>query len=60
MIDEFCRAKTLQPHFLNRCQREFRDQIQPMLDERDRLLVEVADLKAQLEKTSKKRPVAAA
>lgn len=47
LLDEFCRAQTLRPEFLRRCQRELRDAIVPQLDERDRLLVENAALKAE-------------
>jgi hypothetical protein len=46
LIDEFCRVAGVgncQSHFFNRCQREFRDQIQPLLDERERLLEENAE-----------------
>ena len=60
LIEEFCRAHELQPHFLRRCQREFREIIQPMLDERDVLLAENTELKAKLEKATKKKTEAAA
>lgn len=58
LIDEFCRAHTLHPSFIHRCQREFREQIQPMLDEREQLLVRVAELEAQVavEKRGPGRP----
>ncbi len=46
--------------FFRRCQREFRDEIQPRLDERDRLLVENEDLKTQLAKAAEKKPKAVA
>lgn len=52
LIDEFCRVAGVgncQSHFFNRCQREFRDQIQPMLDERERLLIENDALKKRAE-----------
>lgn len=49
LIDEFCRAGYLRPGFLRKFQREFREQIEPLLNERERLLVENAELKAQLE-----------
>lgn len=49
LIDEFCRANTFSHEFLRRCQREFRNQIDPQLAERDQLLVEVADLRAENE-----------
>lgn len=48
LIDEFCRINGLgacQPSFFRRCQREFREHVQPMLDERDRLLVETVELR---------------
>lgn len=51
LLDEFCRISGVgncQAHFFNRCQREFRDTINPALDERERLLVENANLKAQI------------
>lgn len=31
LVDEFCRAGTLQNHFFRRCQREFRDTVLPAL-----------------------------
>lgn len=52
LIDEFCRVPGVgacQPHFFNRCQREFRDTIQPLLDEREQLLVENATLKEAID-----------
>ncbi len=50
LIDEFCRAKdSLRTEFFRRCQRVFRDEVQPQLDERDRLLEENAALKQQIE-----------
>jgi hypothetical protein len=55
LIEAFCRQSgQLQPEFYRRCQRVFRDEVQPMLDERDRLLEENAALKAQLEKQNRK------
>lgn len=54
LIDEFCRAQTFQTSFLRRCQREFREIVQPLLDERDVLLGENAVLKAALAKAGKK------
>jgi len=48
LIEEFCRAHTLRPDFFRRCQRVFRDEVQAQLDERERLLIENADLKQQL------------
>jgi hypothetical protein len=57
LIDEFCRAHELRPEFFRRCQREFRSEVQPMLDQREQLLVEnaaltaeVADLKEKLDR----------
>ena len=35
LIDEFCRAYSLDQSFLRRCQREFREQVQPLLDPLD-------------------------
>lgn len=40
LIDEFCRVQSpdgLKPEFFRRCQRVFRDEVQPQLDECDRL-----------------------
>lgn len=31
LVDQFCRAGELQPHFFRRCQREFRDDVLPTL-----------------------------
>jgi hypothetical protein len=51
LIDEFCRVagvQNCQPHFFNRCQRVFRDEIQPAWDAiaiRER---EIANLRAQV------------
>jgi len=55
LLDEFCRAREFRADFLRRCQREFRDTIQPLLDERDALLTENATLKAQLEAVPARR-----
>jgi regulator of replication initiation timing len=63
LIDEFCRAHDFRPDFLRRCQRVFRDEINPLLEEREQLLVENAHLKAQLDAGPPKRtpkPVEAA
>ena len=52
LLDEFCRVHSqdsLRPDFFRRCQRVFRDEIQPQLDEREQLLAENARLIAQLE-----------
>lgn len=62
LIDDFCRVQGVgncQAHFFNRCQRVFRDEVQPQLDERERLLEENAMLKAEIAKlTAKKKPEA--
>jgi hypothetical protein len=50
IIEEFCRIHSperMQTIFFRRMQRVLRDEVQPMLDERDRLLVEVEELKAK-------------
>ncbi len=55
IIEEFCRIyslATLQNVPFRRMQRIMRDEVQPMLDERDKLLVENAELRAQIEKLS--------
>jgi hypothetical protein len=31
IVDQFCRAGDLQPHFFRRCQREMRDDVLPVL-----------------------------
>lgn len=49
LVEEFCRAHSVHPEFLRRCQRVFREEVQAQLDEREVLLVENADLKAQVE-----------
>ena len=57
LIDEFCRVSSMdscRPDFFRRCQREFRDIVQPQLDERDRLITEVAELREQLLRATKK------
>lgn len=55
LIDEFCRISgAFSPDFLRRCQRVFRGEVQPQLDEREVLLAENADLKAQIEKLKAK------
>jgi len=48
LIEQVCRVPGVaqcQPHFFNRLQRELRDVIQPLLDERDRLIEENAALR---------------
>lgn len=48
LLDEFCRAHVLQPVPFRRMQRLMRSDIAPMLDERDRLLEENAQLRAEI------------
>ena len=60
LVDEFVRARDFRPDFLRRCQRVFREEVQPLFDERDTLLTENADLKAQIEKLTVKRKTVAA
>jgi hypothetical protein len=50
LIDEFCRAKSpdLRPEFFRRCQRVFRDEVTPRLDNEERLIAENEELKAKL------------
>jgi hypothetical protein len=48
MFEEFCRAGALQHHVLRRMQRRVRDEIQPMLDEREVLIEENASLREQV------------
>jgi hypothetical protein len=60
LLEEFCRASTLRPEFFRRVQRVIRTEIQPMLEERETLLVRVADLEAQLAETPKARTKAKA
>lgn len=58
LLDEFIRIPGIgscQPHFFNRCQRVMRDEIQPLLDERDRLLVENETLRVDLAKTTESK-----
>lgn len=54
LVEQFCQAHTFQDQFLRRCQRVFRDEVMPQLDERDALIAENADLKAQLEQLQAK------
>lgn len=58
LLEEFCRAKTpdLRPDFFRRCQRVFRDEVNPVYDEgvQSREVIgqkdaEIAELKAKLE-----------
>ena len=53
VIDEFCRIYSLErmrTQSFRRYQRVFRDEVQPMLDERERLLVEVEELRGTVER----------
>lgn len=56
-IGEFCRVSGLdacRPEFFRRVQRELRDQVQPLLDDRDRLIERVRELEAQVERLTTK------
>ena len=58
IIDEFCRVYSLtnlQNQSFRRMQRILRDEVQPQLDERERLLVENEALRAEVEKLSRKK-----
>jgi hypothetical protein len=58
LLEQFCRIPGIdacRPDFFRRMQRELRDDIQPMLDQREALLAENAELKAQLEKATGKK-----
>lgn len=49
LIDEFCRqAGELRPDFFRRCQRVFRDEVQPVLDEAEALRTENARLQQEI------------
>lgn len=49
LIDEFCRqAGDLRPDFYRRCQRVFRDEVQPALDELDTVKAEIARLQQEI------------
>lgn len=58
LVDEFVRARDFRPEFLRRCQRVFREEVQPALDATQALTTENASLRAQVEalmaKSSKK------
>lgn len=59
LIDEFCRIPGVgacQATYFNRVQRELRDQINPLLDEREVLAKRVEELEAELAQL-KPRPV---
>jgi len=64
LIEQFCRASQLHPDFLRRCQRVFRAEVQPLLEDRERLLEENASLRADVERLTvdaprrKREPVA--
>jgi hypothetical protein len=58
LIEQFCRIpgiQSCQPSFFNQCQRVFRDDVQPMLVEREALLLENAALKEEIAKLKAKR-----
>lgn len=55
-LEEFCRAHDFKPNFLRDMQRYLRDEIQPKLEERERLLDEVSSLKAKTSREPKVRP----
>jgi len=44
-LEEFCRAHDFKPSFLRDMQRYIRDEVQPKLEERERLIVEVESLR---------------
>jgi hypothetical protein len=49
LIDEFCRAQTLHPDFLRRCQRVFRDEVQAALDRGAAAEAENIELRAEVQ-----------
>lgn len=55
LIEEFCRQAGLElrPEFFRRCQRVFRDEVQPRLEQADVLEAENAALKARIETLEK-------
>jgi hypothetical protein len=69
IVDQFCRAGELQPHFYRRCQREMRDDVLPLLawvdahggpdavratvERTEELEAENRQLRAQLERSGK-------
>lgn len=55
LIDEFCRAQTLHPDFIRRCQRVFREDVQPLIDQGEQAIAENVELKAQIAKLRDKR-----
>jgi uncharacterized protein (UPF0335 family) len=48
LLEEFCRASALRPEFFRRVQRVIRTEIQPLLEERERLIEENAALRQQV------------
>jgi len=58
-LEEFCRAHDFKQSFLRDMQRYVRDEIQPKLEERERLLLEKEGLRLQVadlqQKTAKRR-----
>ncbi len=55
LLDEFCRSREpLRMEFYRRCQRIFRDEVTPQLDEAERLRTENAELRATLEELQAK------
>jgi hypothetical protein len=56
LLEEFCRARSeLRADFFRRCQRVFRDEIIPQLNEIELLRAENVALKAQLEERPRGR-----
>ena len=67
LLEEFCRANNqLRPEFYRRCQRVFREEVNPMYERGEQAAVtiaekdrEIAELRAQLEaKNRRKEPAA--
>lgn len=59
LIEEFNRIPGLnacQPTFFRAVQRRLREEIQPLLDERDALLLRVVQLETELARTKGKKP----
>lgn len=60
LLEEICRTPgvgAVQPHCFNRWQRELRYVISPLLDEREALQAQVADLQAKLDAVQAAVPV---
>lgn len=56
-IEEFCRVPgrdACKPEFFRRVQRELRENVQPLLDERDVLLRRVVELETELAKVTRR------